>query len=183
MGPTYDVFETPWGWMAVAGSERGIRCCSLPEATPERALEHVTATLRTEPLEHAPGAYEHFHHQLESYFHGERTDWDVDLDLDGATAFFQRAWDACRSIPLGETRTYAWLAREAGRPQAPRAAGQAMARNRIPIVIPCHRVIGSDGGLHGFAGPGLPMKARLLELERAWRPVPARASESAPRLL
>ena len=164
-GPSYDVFDTSWGWVAVVGSEKGIRCCSLPEPTPQQAIEHLGITLRQALPEHRPGAFDGFRAQLEEYFRGERTDWDVDLDLEGATDFFRRAWDACRSIPAGETRTYRWLAEQAGRPQAPRAAGQAMARNRIPIVIPCHRVIGSDGGLHGFAGPGLPLKARLLAME------------------
>ena len=70
-----------------------------------------------------------------------------------------------RCQPAGETQTYLWLAEKAGSPKAVRAAGQAMARNRVPLIIPCHRVIGRDGGLHGFAGPGIGMKARLLELE------------------
>ena len=80
------------------------------------------------------------------------------------------AWDACRRIPPGETRSYAWLAQAAGRPLAARAAGQSMARNRLAMIIPCHRVIGSDGGLHGYGAGGLGVKARLLDMERARRP-------------
>jgi methylated-DNA-[protein]-cysteine S-methyltransferase len=112
-------------------------------------------------------AFESFHQQMEEYFSGGRTDWNLVLDLEDATLFFRRAWDACQLIPRGETRTYRWLAEQAGNAAASRGAGQAMARNRIPIVIPCHRVIGTDGGLHGFAGPGLPLKARLLQHEHA----------------
>ena len=94
---------------------------------------------------------------------------DIELDLEGAPPFFRAAWQACRSIPAGETRSYRWLAAEAGNPQAMRAAGQAMARNRFPLIIPCHRVISSDGGLGGYGGGGLGVKAKLLqmELERA----------------
>ena len=164
----YDVFETSWGWIGVIGSPRGIRHTSLPEETPERAVEHLCAESRAPLPAHRPGAFESFRGQLEEYFSGSREAWDVELDLDGATDFFRRAWAACRSIPVGQTRTYRWLAEQAGRPAASRGAGQAMARNRIPIVIPCHRVIGSDGGLHGFAGPGLPLKERLLRHEAAF---------------
>ena len=90
---------------------------------------------------------------------------DIPLDLTGAPLFFKAAWQACRTIPAGETRSYAWLAAVAGRPGAFRAAGQAMARNPLAVVIPCHRVISSSGGLHGYGG-GLDRKARLLELDR-----------------
>ena len=162
---SYDVFETAWGWFAVCGSEKGIRYATLPEPSPERALHDLEGMLRGALPEHVPGAFDAYHDQLNEYLSGERTAWDVTLDLEDVAPFFRRAWDACRSIPAGETRTYEWLAASAGNIKAVRAAGQAMARNRIPIVIPCHRVIGKDGGLHGFGGPGLPMKSRLLNLE------------------
>jgi O-6-methylguanine DNA methyltransferase len=87
--------------------------------------------------------------------------------LTNCPPFFGAAWQACRRIPPGETRSYAWLAAAAGRPRAVRAAGQAMARNPWALIIPCHRVIGSDGGLHGYGAGGLKVKARLLEMERA----------------
>ena len=94
---------------------------------------------------------------------------DIELDLEDAPPFFRAAWSACRTIPPGETRSYRWLAAEAGNPRAVRAAGQAMARNRFVLIIPCHRVISSDGGLGGYGGGGLGVKAKLLqmELERA----------------
>ena len=161
----YDVFNTSWGWMGAIGSGRGIRYASLPEASPIDVVEYLEACSKKPLPEHVPGAFEAYRQQLEAYFADELVAWDVALDLEGATEFYARAWEACRAIPPGETRTYAWLAAQAGRPAAARGAGQAMARNRVPIIIPCHRVIGSDGGLHGFAGPGLPMKARLLRHE------------------
>ena len=163
----YDVFETDWGWVSACGSEKGARYATLPEPSPERALEDLERAARRPIPEHAPGAFVDYQAQLAAYFDGDAPEWDVALDLDGAAPFFRRVWDACRSIPYGETRTYEWLAASAGNVKAVRAAGQAMARNRVPIVIPCHRVIGKDGGLHGFGGPGLPMKERLLNLEAA----------------
>ena len=87
------------------------------------------------------------------------------MDFAGAPPFFSAAWKACRSIPAGETRSYAWLAAEAGSPLAVRAAGQAMARNRFALVIPCHRVIASDGDLRGYGAGGLKVKAQLLNME------------------
>ena len=167
MGFCYDIFETGWGWVGVAGSEKGIRYATLPEPSPEHALDDLERSMRAPLPEHVPDAFDPYRAQLEAYLRGDAPAWDVPLDLDGVAPFFRRAWDACRSIPPGETRTYEWLAASAGNIKAVRAAGQAMARNRIPIVIPCHRVIGKDGGLHGFGGPGLPMKARLLNLEAA----------------
>lgn len=161
----YDVFETTWGWLSVVGSSKGIRFCSLPEETPDRAVEYLADNVRGGVPERWEGAFPEFQRQLEEYFSGQREDWDIVLDLEPATDFFRRAWAACQSIPRGETRTYRWLAEQAGNVAASRGAGQAMARNRIPIVIPCHRVIGTDGGLHGFAGPGLPLKAKLLRHE------------------
>lgn len=163
----YDVFETNWGWVSAVGSAKGLRYCSLPEETPDRAVEFLENTVKGGLPEQRDGAFVDFRKQINEYFMGARTEWNLILDLDDSTPFFKRAWGACQSIPLGETRTYRWLAEQAGNVAASRGAGQAMARNRIPIVIPCHRVIGSDGGLHGFAGPGLPLKARLLQHEAA----------------
>ena len=96
--------------------------------------------------------------------YGEALD-RIALDFEGAPPFHRAAWEACRQIPLGETRSYAWLAAAAGRPRASRAAGQAMAKNWVPVVVPCHRVIGSSGGLHGYGAGGLEVKARLLQVE------------------
>lgn len=109
-----------------------------------------------------------FDELLQAYFSGEPKGLrQVRLDSRGWTPFFTDVYKACRAIPAGETRRYADLARAVGRPRAVRAVGQAMARNRVPLVIPCHRVIGSDGRLCGFSAPGgLDAKQRLLELEK-----------------
>jgi len=102
--------------------------------------------------------------QLAEYFAGRRRTFDLPLAPEG-TPFQLAIWRAVARIPYGKTITYAELARRAGRPAAPRAAGAANGQNPLPIVVPCHRVIGSDGALRGFGG-GLPAKAALLALER-----------------
>lgn len=104
--------------------------------------------------------------QLEEYFAGSRRLFDLPLAPAG-TDFQLRCWNALRAIPYGETRSYGDVARAVGSPRAFRAVGMANNRNPIVIVIPCHRVIGSDGKLVGFGG-GLDVKASLLELERSW---------------
>lgn len=101
--------------------------------------------------------------QLTAYFAGELTAFNLTLAPEG-TAFQQSVWRALLTIPYGETTTYGAIARQIGRPAAIRAVGAANGANPIPIVIPCHRVIGSDGKLTGFGG-GLPTKERLLRLE------------------
>jgi methylated-DNA-[protein]-cysteine S-methyltransferase len=101
--------------------------------------------------------------QLKSYFAGERKAFDLPLVLEG-TEFQKKVWTALQDIPYGETVSYKTLAQRVGSPKAVRAVGAANGANPIPIIIPCHRVIGNDGSLKGFGG-GLPLKKRLLELE------------------
>ena len=103
--------------------------------------------------------------QLKQYFAGERNDFELPLNAAG-TEFQHAVWSALSKIPFGEMRSYGDIAREIGRPTAVRAVGAANGRNPIPIIIPCHRVIGSDGSLTGFAG-GLDIKTKLLVLEGA----------------
>jgi methylated-DNA-[protein]-cysteine S-methyltransferase len=101
--------------------------------------------------------------QLGEYFAGERQDFDLRLAPEG-TPFERSVWDELQKIPFGETRSYGEIAQAIGRPGAARAVGRANGANPIPIVVPCHRVIGSDGSLTGFGG-GLEAKSRLLEIE------------------
>ena len=159
----YDVRETPIGWAAGMVSEKGVRRLSFRSSACE-AVEELAPDM---PLDDpCPEALTGLWTALDDYFDGSMEAFSaLTLDLEGAPSFHKAAWEACLSIPMGETRSYAWLAAEAGRPGASRAAGQAMARNRIAVVIPCHRVIGSSGALHGYGG-GLDQKAALLEMER-----------------
>ena len=105
--------------------------------------------------------------QLREYFEGRRKVFDLKLDFSG-TEFQQKVWSALLTIPYGETRSYAQIAKQIGRPDAVRAVGAANGRNPISLIVPCHRVIGSDGSLTGYAG-GLPAKRALLELESGAR--------------
>lgn len=163
---TYDIFETPHGWVGVLASEQGIRRTTLPEPTIEACRDKLGGAI--DDAERTPEMFLELRSKIERFLDGEDVDFgDVPIDVDDASPFHRAAWQACRTIPSGETRPYRWLAAAAGRPNAPRAAGQAMARNRLPFLIPCHRVIASDGSLGGY-GSGrtrLELKKRLLEME------------------
>jgi O-6-methylguanine DNA methyltransferase len=104
--------------------------------------------------------------ELEDFFQGRPVRFSVPPDLSLGTPFQRRVWAALCKIPRGETRTYQGIAKKLGRPQAVRAVGAAVGANPIPFVVPCHRAVGADGSLCGFAG-GLAMKRRLLAMERA----------------
>ncbi len=164
----YHLVELPMGWMVLLGGEDGLKRASL-KPTPQEAIEDMGMDL--DRAEDDPNAFTEVVECLHRYAAGDRTALDeIGLDFSGVTPFFSAAWNACRSIPAGETRSYAWLAAEAGSPLAMRAAGQAMARNRFSLIIPCHRVIASDGGLGGYGGGGLGVKARLLQMELGENP-------------
>ena len=162
----FDIFETRYGWMGVVASPNGLRRTTLPQNSPDECAENLGIELDEAVM--ANGRFDDLKSRFERYFDGESVSFDdIPIDVEDATPFLRNAWEAVRSIPYGETRTYKWVAGEAGRPQAPRAAGQSMARNRLPIIVPCHRVIASDGSLRGF-GKGttrLDLKQNLLDLE------------------
>ncbi len=162
-GDKYHLVELPMGWMVLLAGEDGLKRASL-RPSPQDALEDLGTDL--DGADDDPDAFIQVVECLHRYAGGDMTALDgIELDFSGVTPFFNAAWNACRSIPSGETRSYAWLAAEAGSPLAMRAAGQAMARNRFSLIIPCHRVIASDGGLGGYGGGGLGVKARLLQME------------------
>jgi O-6-methylguanine DNA methyltransferase len=150
--------------MAMAVSEKGLAGLTLPRASAEatRALlqkEHPLGNWVDEsPLPDLS-------HELMEYLEGRAADFSrVPLDLPATGPFRRRVWEICAAIPYGQTRTYAQLAIEAGSPRAFRAVGSAMASNPVPIVVPCHRVLGSSGSLVGFGG-GIEQKRRLLDME------------------
>ncbi len=163
---TFDIFETPHGWVGAVATEHGIRRTTLPEPSIEACQEKLGPEIHE--AEREPEQFVELHRRIEEFLEGQNVDFnDIPIDLSDASPFLKAAWLACRDIPPGETRPYRWLASAAGRPNAPRAAGQAMARNRLPFLIPCHRVIASDGSLGGY-GSGksrLELKKRLLDME------------------
>jgi len=154
--------RTKFGWVGMGGSEAGLVLLTLPRLSRKAALSEVR--------EFAPDAVEDISAfgdlpgRLQRYFNGEPVLFRDRLDLSGATSFYRAVWEATSSIPYGETRTYAWVAQQIRKPRAPRAVGGALARNPFPIIVPCHRVVASNGNLGGFAG-GLGLKKSLLEME------------------
>ena len=162
-GDKYHLVELPMGWMVLLAGTDGLKRASL-KPTPQEAVEDLGTDL--DGSEDDPDAFTEVVECLHRYVDGDMAALnEIDLDFPRVTPFFSAAWNACRSIPPGETRSYSWLAAEAGSPLAMRAAGQAMARNRFSLIIPCHRVIASDGGLGGYGGGGLGVKAQLLQME------------------
>ena len=137
-------------------------------------FEKVMPTQQTQEARAAQEILEQAAREIGEYFEGTRRAFAVPTAAAG-TPFQQAVWNALKEIPYGETRTYGEIARRIGHPRASRAVGQANNRNPLPIVVPCHRVIGTSGALTGYAG-GLAVKERLLELERT----PRRRSCSAP---
>ena len=151
----YCRFESPVGSLLLAGSKAGLALVSFSGGKRARNVDsewYEDNSVFTEVVD-----------QLKSYFAGERKAFDLPLVLEG-TEFQKKVWTSLVAIPYGETISYKTLAERVGSPKAVRAVGAANGANPIPIIIPCHRVIGNDGSLTGFGG-GLPLKKKLLELE------------------
>ena len=140
---------------------KGLVRIGLPAEDPDAVLEELDDNVSEAPARVAAAASE-----LDEYFAGRRREFTLPLDWARAQGFRLRVLEAMSRLPYGETVTYAELAARAGNPRAPRAAGHACATNPIPIVVPCHRVVGSDGSLRGYTG-GLHYKEFLLRLEGA----------------
>jgi methylated-DNA-[protein]-cysteine S-methyltransferase len=154
----YTCFETPVGELTVIGDEAGIQTIYIETALNKRKLKMQKEWIRDDYF------FESVHQQLEAYFSGTLRQFEVTLNPQG-TPFQKRVWQALQEIPYGETRTYGEIAAIIGSPTASRAVGAANGKNPIPIIIPCHRVIGQNGKLTGFAF-GLEMKSALLGLEQ-----------------
>ncbi|WP_076068464.1 methylated-DNA--[protein]-cysteine S-methyltransferase [Sphingomonas montana] len=158
----YRTMPSPVGMLTLVASGVGLVAVLWPDDDPLRVrLPTMTVAAGVHPVLRDAAA------QLAAYFNGDRTGFDVPVDLRG-TEFQRAVWDALRTIPYGETRSYAAIARQIDRPEASRAVGAANGRNPVSIIVPCHRVVGSGGALTGFAG-GMAAKARLLRLEQGRR--------------
>ncbi len=145
--------ETPIGPLTLTEEDGALTGVLFSPDAPRGALVAETPLIRQ--------AFE----QLEEYFRGERRAFDLPMDARG-TPFQRRCWQALLAIPYGQTRTYAQQAQAVGSPRACRAVGMANHRNPLPVLIPCHRVVGADGSLTGYAG-GLRIKQMLLEIEQS----------------
>ena len=160
---TYTTFPTEMGWVGVLASENGLRKTTLPQATAYEA--HLLLGDESDDAFWFPDALAEITEQLQRYYAGEPVTFTESLDINQATEFQLRVWEATRQIPYGETRSYQQIAQNIGQPQAARAVGQALKENPLPVIIPCHRVIGQDGDSGGFSG-GLETKLALLKLEQ-----------------
>ena len=158
----YDLSDSPVGELLVAVTERGL--CRIAYR-PDEALDELAGDFGARILR-VPRRVEPIRRELHEYFEGNRQTFDLELDLTPVAEFNRLALDELALVPYGQVTTYGALAAKIGRPKAARAVGGAMNRNPIPIVLPCHRVVGAGGSLVGYAG-GLERKEALLRLEGA----------------
>jgi methylated-DNA-[protein]-cysteine S-methyltransferase len=160
----YDLVDTPLGALLIATTERGL-CRIVYDADPELEAERLARTFGVRVLRSAK-PIDPVRRELDEYFEGERQSFDLPLDVALLADFNRRVLRELARVPYGEVVTYGELAARAERPRAARAVGTVMNRNPLPIVLPCHRVIGANGSLTGYGG-GLPRKEALLRLEGA----------------
>jgi methylated-DNA-[protein]-cysteine S-methyltransferase len=158
----FDLADTPIGTLFVAATDRGL--CQI-SFDPDRGLDELSEHLGRRVLR-VPRRVDDAKRELDEYFEGRRTDFDLPLDVDHVAEFNRLVLAELALVPYGQVTTYGALAARVGRPRAARAVGVVMHRNPIPIVLPCHRVIGANGSLTGYGG-GLHVKQALLELEGA----------------
>ncbi len=158
----YTACRTNKGWIGILGSAKGLLVTTLPQPSVQEARQLLGA--RVNYATWSPRWFEDLMERLRTYFGGYQVAFPDELDLSGATPFQRQVWEITRLIPYGKTRSYLWVAEQIKRPGVARAVGQALSRNPLPIIVPCHRVVASDGKLGGFSG-GVEMKGYLLSLE------------------
>ncbi len=160
----YDVADSPVGPLLIAVTDRGV-CRITFDPDPERELDQLADAFGARVLR-APRAVDRPRRELDDYFAGHRTSFDLRVDLETVQPFQRAVLTELARVPYGQTLTYGGLAERIGKPGAARAVGGALNRNPVPIVLPCHRVVGSGGRLVGYGG-GLDRKRALLTLEGA----------------
>ncbi|HWC09144.1 MAG TPA: methylated-DNA--[protein]-cysteine S-methyltransferase [Solirubrobacterales bacterium] len=161
----YTETDSPFGPLLLATTAKGLVRVGLPNQDSEALLEELAAKVSPRVLETA-APLDEVRRELDRYFAGQLEDFGLPLDWSLTGGFQGRVQRQINRIPYGQTRTYTEIARRAGNERAVRAAGTACGRNPLPVVVPCHRVLRSSGGLGGYGG-GLPMKKALLALESA----------------
>lgn len=179
----YTLFPTVCGTFGFVAEQGRLLATFLPEMA--TSVRRRIAGDWPDAAEH-PDALPAFRKQIEAYFMGKRSTFSIKstkIDLSRFTPFQQAVLEACRNIPHGQTACYADLARAVGRPGAARAVGSTMARNPLPLVIPCHRVLRADGSIGGFSSPkGIAEKKRMLLLEQEDRTSAVRRKRGGARL-
>jgi len=163
----YSDVDTPVGNLVVASTRRGLVRVSFGPEPRDRVLEELAEDVSPRMIE-SPGRLDDVRRQLDDYFEGRRNEFDLTLDWQLSRGFSRRVLEQTYRIPFGEVSTYREMAAAAGSPRGARAAGNALGGNPIPIVVPCHRVLHSGGGIGGYGG-GLDRKRFLLRLEGAMK--------------
>lgn len=162
----YEDHDTPLGRMRVGATDTGIVRTILPAEDLEQVLEDLARTVSARIVRTSTPAITRARQELDEYFDGRRRTFDVPLDWTLTRAFRRKVLEATAQIPYGQTCSYRQVAAAAGSPDAVRAAGSALATNPLPILVPCHRVVRTDGGIGQYRG-GQAAKTRLLTLEKA----------------
>lgn len=163
----YVIFKTRWGYFGLAGTEYALCRTQLPGPKPEKIKSLLLKNFHHPQLDKT--FFRTLQEQITAYFEGADIDFsrEVPIVLDGFSSFGISVLTTCRAIKFGQTITYGQLAKKSGRPNASRAVGSTLAKNPLPLIIPCHRVIRCDGKVGGFSAPGgIILKKRMLELER-----------------
>jgi len=176
----YTIFKTKWGYFGLAGTEYGLLRTHLPGPEPEKIksqlLKNPSLLNRASSIKYRESSikfdktfFEATQEQIAAYFDGACVNFrDITIVLDGVSFFVTSVLTACRNIGFGRTISYSGLAKKLGRPAAARAVGNALAKNPLPLIIPCHRIVHSDGKIGGFSAPGgKDLKAKLLKHEHA----------------
>lgn len=166
---TTSIFQTAWGWMGIRASEHGIHSIVLPRPSRQAVYDEWLGphSKHAEPtVQNGAEAklVREVQTQLITFLANQRHELDFPLDLSRGTPFQRQVWRAILRIPYGRVRSYRWVADRVGGSQYARAVGNALGANPVPIIVPCHRIVTSEGALGGFTG-GLPVKRKLLALE------------------
>ena len=163
----YVIFETRWGYFGLAGTESALCRTCLPGPKHRKTEKHLLRDLSAGQFDKA--FFKSLQKQIAAYYEGACVNFgpEIPVSLDGFRAFGASVLRKCRQLQFGQTISYAGLAKKSGRPAASRAIGSALAKNPLPLIIPCHRVLRTDGNLGGFSAPGgIAVKKMMLELER-----------------
>ena len=162
----YTIFKTKWGYFGLAGTEYGLLRTGLPSQKPEKIRRELLNNLETAQFD--KGLFKKLQERITAYFDGAYVNFDKDVPIitDGLSLFAGQVLNTCRDIRFGQTISYGRLAEKIGRAGAARAVGGALAKNPLPLIIPCHRVLCANGKIGGFsAAGGTTLKKKMLELE------------------
>ena len=163
----YVILESKWGYFGLAGTESTLYRTCLPGLKRRKTETHLLGDQRGPQFDKT--LFKSLQEQIAAYYEGAYVNFgpEIPVSLDGFRAFGASVLRKCRQLQFGQTITYGGLAGKSGRPAASRAVGSALAKNPLPLIIPCHRVLRTDGGLGGFSAPGgTAVKKKMLELER-----------------